>query len=453
MTAEKDHGVSEHDETLCCGHRRPVDGGFVILNGYSLKETNELEFFVINGPKLVEVVDGAADTSKGKSERGKIPIPASGDSKTTSHPDRPDVHPTCLESGTSILSLFDSGDEDDQIVVGSKDNLRSSIKDNADAFFFCGRRNGLRGCTDREMKRREIVKKENRILLKKEAPTDPFQMELAMVGNNARQKRASSIRAEERIKKQILVENIANEAPNKENEIESFFCGLPRRKRSNAENILSKKNDFCRPEGSQAEDEMKTRTKDGMEDVSGSQSKDFRGSPAHKTLKDKTNSPAKAGLKPRNKHASSHGAEEGDFLNKFFLDDLGFLKDKKKIRKEKKKLSNRYLKLKKRNTCFNQGYTTVSPKKKAVIDLFSCPKTFYKSVKKERAVHFDVENVVSVHNSTNNLQPILLEQNDKPSFKWEKDKEKVDIVKRVDLGYETSVDDFIFRRVDKKIES
>lgn len=153
-------------------------------------------------------------------------------------------------------------------------------------------------------------------------------------------------------------------------------------------------------------------------------------------------------------------ASDGNKLtaaDKFFYDDLEFLKKKKtkknkKSKKGSKKEFKEYLKLKERNTRINRGYNTVIPRHKAIIGLDILPKTFYRKRKRNTQVFFDFDSLISVHNNMTNIKPILINDESERHFEWDKEKETVDIVRRVDLEPETSIEEFVFKRVRNSVE-
>lgn len=94
-------------------------------------------------------------------------------------------------------------------------------------------------------------------------------------------------------------------------------------------------------------------------------------SPVHKQfiqqriLQDRTNSPiSKLCISKETTKIQEFESQ----TNKFFLEDLDFLKTKKnKKSKKKDKAARKYLKLKKSNTFYNQGYKTIIPTKSPVV--------------------------------------------------------------------------------------
>lgn len=270
-----------------------------------------------------------------------------------------------------------------------------------------------------------------------------------------RPRRASSVRAEEKIRKRARGERPPADAQGEGSTGESPFCGLPRRRpvvrlHSIPGPRLEPAGDVLVREGGA---DTGSRPAGGMEGpgslaTEGVQGK-MPGSPVHrqficgKVLQDKTNSPA---VKPRAPAPA-----------KFFLEDLGFLKEdrgapRKKTPKDRS--ARRYFRLKTKNTQFNGRYTTVSPRRRSVIDLYSCPKAVYRSPRRGRTVRFDLNASAPLHNSNaKSIPPIFIASDIVPSFSWDKDKEVVEIVKRLDLGSEISVEDFVFKRIDKTIES
>ncbi|KAI5169462.1 hypothetical protein PAEPH01_0736 [Pancytospora epiphaga] len=275
---------------------------------------------------------------------------------------------------------------------------------------------------------------------------------------DAKQKRASSIKANDKIKKQIAFENGDGE---KKDPQQTLFCGVPFKRKSLSLKILctgkdNKKDMLENFITKREENPIVTKRNILLSSpsgrIDGGEKPGVASSPAHKmflkqgVLRDKTNSPGKSiGVEME----YSNTCKNNKAANGFFLNDFNLPKGRKKI----SKASKRYIKLKKRNTQYNQGYTTVTPRKKAILGLFACPKAFFRESTKERVVHFDDSIPAGYHNSPGNVKPILLPAIDQPLFKWEADKESVDIIRRVDLGSDISMDDFVFRRSDRSIES
>jgi hypothetical protein len=112
-----------------------------------------------------------------------------------------------------------------------------------------------------------------------------------------------------------------------------------------------------------------------------------------------------------------------------------------------------YLKEKYYNTKLNEGYKTIITKRRSIIDLFSCPKTHFRNDKKTRKVFFDFNPVLTVHNGNEIINPIYDEnQTQNTSFEWNGEKDIVEIVKRIELCSDASEDEFIFKKLDKKIK-
>lgn len=173
-------------------------------------------------------------------------------------------------------------------------------------------------------------------------------------------------------------------------------------------------------------------------------------------LFDRTNSP----VKPFKSFTSEkvENTKPVDLNPAFFISD-DIIENKKddilwENNEREATISKNYVKTRQINTKLNEGYSTVATKRKVVIDLFTCPKTFYRKNDRERKVYFNLDPVLTVHNSQNMLNSILVEtKNDEYQFEWNKEKEVVEIVKRIDLGSEVVVEDFLFRKVDESIES
>ncbi|ELA42847.1 uncharacterized protein VICG_00162 [Vittaforma corneae ATCC 50505] len=111
-----------------------------------------------------------------------------------------------------------------------------------------------------------------------------------------------------------------------------------------------------------------------------------------------------------------------------------------------------YYKLKETNTKLNEGYTTIEPKRKAIIEISNCPKSFFRKNNRPRRVCFctDASNVV--HNPGGTINPIIEKSATvEPSFEWSGEKQVVEIVKRIDLWPEMSQDDYVCRPIDKKL--
>ena len=165
-------------------------------------------------------------------------------------------------------------------------------------------------------------------------------------------------------------------------------------------------------------------------------------------LKDTTNSPAKKPPAP----------EDASGPARFFLQDLDFLK-KKKTKKSAKgdKGSKHYERQKRKNTRYNTGYKTVSPKKKVVVDIFKCDKSQFMDEGRKRLVTFDGELTRSIHyNKPEEATPILVpSEARKPSeFAWGAEREQVEIVKRLNLGYSASqTEELIFRSVPRPVHA
>lgn len=242
-----------------------------------------------------------------------------------------------------------------------------------------------------------------------------------------KQKRKSSIIAENRIKK--IIENESKLVDESDlfvkSAFESMFCGLSKSKKSNI------------PEDAKSfiADILRNGCEESIENT--------------RVLQDKTNSPRKNEIENKK--------SETNLNTKFFLDDSLIAEVVTSSTEKEEHLdygySRAYLKLKEANTKFNEGYKIVEIKKKVVIDLFMCPKSFYRKSERPRKVYFDMDGKCSKHNISNNLEPIIIETNEENEFKWGGEKEVVEVVKRIDLGSEASIDDFVFSRVDKSIQS
>lgn len=132
--------------------------------------------------------------------------------------------------------------------------------------------------------------------------------------------------------------------------------------------------------------------------------------------------------------------------SRFFLKDLEFEEEGETEDKENdvdkctdisyRTVSKKYLKMKEANTKANEGYTTVITRKKAVIELFNCPKTYFRKSTRNRQVYFDANGWVSAHNDNPNIKSIYVEDATESNFEWDGEKGIVDIVKRVDLELE-----------------
>jgi len=299
-------------------------------------------------------------------------------------------------------------------------------------------------------------------LLHKLTPFDPFQavdnentdkydngqegeMELYMEGDSGfrKQKRKSSIQAEQKIKR-LLEEEKENDLKEKCEMLEmqrenSMFCGIPKYKKVSNDTKASDSfiSAILRPKSQNSP--LKTAT----------------------ILQDKTNSPMKSQFLPPQKIAPDN-ASSGMFNSRFFLQDLEFEEEKadhedfhvsgngdaEKI-KEERSNHRTYIKARDLNTKNNEGYTTVVLRKKSVIDLFSCPKTYYRKSSRKRQVYFDLDGWVSVHNDQTNVKPILVDSQEMPSYEWKGKKMVVDIIKRVDLWTDYSAEELIYKKIDK----
>lgn len=257
-----------------------------------------------------------------------------------------------------------------------------------------------------------------------------------------RHKRKSSLAAEAKIKKQIIDE--AND-PNKEecfvkSTFESMFWGISKPKRT-----------IVKPSGDSAIAGIFNITNKNVE--TRQHLTEHQG-----VLHDVTNSPSK-------QTASINKKELPSFNTRFFLDGDILIENEETCQDTNQPESEsvddantsqylpgrRYYKEREINTKLNEGYSTVETKKRAVIEIFSCPKTFFRKSTRERTVYFTTTSQDSVHNINGQLKPIVVEPVE-PSFKWNGEKEIVEIVRRIELGVETTQDDFIFRKVDKGIE-
>lgn len=258
-----------------------------------------------------------------------------------------------------------------------------------------------------------------------------------------KQKRKSSIQAEQKIKRLLeeekekdLKDKWEMEEMQKEN---SMFCGIPKHKKVSNETRASDSfiSAILRPKSQNSP--LKTAS----------------------ILQDKTNSPMKSQFLSPQKIAPDNAAS-GMFNSRFFLQDLEFEEEKidhedfhvfengdaEKI-KEERSNHRTYIKARDLNTKNNEGYTTVVLRKKSVIDLFSCPKTYYRKSSRKRRVYFDLDGWVSVHNDQTNVKPILVESPEAPSYEWNGEKMVVDIIKRVDLWTDYSAEELIYKKIDK----
>lgn len=241
-----------------------------------------------------------------------------------------------------------------------------------------------------------------------------------------RQKRKSSIMAENKIRKMIENESMLVDERDLfvKSSFESMFCGLSKGKKQNI------------PEDAKSFIADILRNGESALNV--------------KVLQDKTNSPLKNEISVKKPVT--------DLNTKFFLDDSLITEVDPIVEKEEPLdygYSRNYLKLKEVNTKFNEGYKIVEIKRKVVIDLFMCPKSFYRKSERPRKVYFDVDMKCNKHNTPDKIEPILTASNvdDEGEFKWSGEREIVEIVKRIDLGSEASVDDFVFNRIDKSVQS
>lgn len=246
-------------------------------------------------------------------------------------------------------------------------------------------------------------------------------------------KRKSSILAESKIKKLIENQDTAEkEDKNVKTIFESKFCGISKVKRP-----------LITAEG---EDFVSNILKNTAELDN------------TKVLQDKTNSPRKEILIKKVIN------DDAPFNPMFFTKDPIIIEEDTKIQStESLKIKNEpvsyscsknYQKLREINTKLNEGYKTVEIRRKAVIGLFNCTKVFFSKSKRKREVYFNLEAQVTKHNSEDCIKPIIIKsKNNKPSFEWTSEKQIVDVVQRIDLGSEISTEDFIFKKIDKKIES
>lgn len=170
-------------------------------------------------------------------------------------------------------------------------------------------------------------------------------------------------------------------------------------------------------------------------------------------LCDKTNSP----IKPNKQ--SLKVLEPNSMNSAFFLPDDLVENNGCEIENETEEcekyqtISKSYTKAKFINTRLNEGYLTVIPKRKAVIDLFNCPKAYFRKNNKDRKVYFDFSPVKTVHNPKEDINSIFIDYECSSSpFEWTGEKEIVEIVKRIDLGSDSPTEEFIYRKVDKSIE-
>lgn len=148
-------------------------------------------------------------------------------------------------------------------------------------------------------------------------------------------------------------------------------------------------------------------------------------------LMDKTNSPVKS---YKNFNYEKTDPEKASSPNPAFFisDDVIQSEDKNAPEAMEKEttISKNYLKIRQVNTKLNEEYTTVVTKRKVIIDLFSCPKSYFRKNNRERKVYFDFDPVLLAHNSNGNINPILIENNNEISFNWTGEKETVEIVKK-----------------------
>ncbi|KAI4290752.1 hypothetical protein PAPHI01_0026 [Pancytospora philotis] len=289
-------------------------------------------------------------------------------------------------------------------------------------------------------------------MLSTEALPDPFAV--------LRPKRASSIKAQEKLVKRINMDRKADELVQVSIVNDAVFCGLAAKgKRSAAKRLQETMQSASVFDREQAHavprsDAEHPSAFSAALPTSGSAVEGFT-MPIHKrplgkaVLSDKTNSPAK-GLKKEPQVSAVVAVEDTQSAaSKFFLSDLKFLKPKKKTKSRYKE----YLSVKKKNTHLNQGYATVSPRRKAVIDFNICPNSFYCTSDKPRLVTFSNEAASRPHNTDDEPTSILKEPAPATQFSWEAEKERVDIIRRVNLGSEFSFDDFAFTRTGDKIGS
>lgn len=264
------------------------------------------------------------------------------------------------------------------------------------------------------------------------------ELESVFLDDCNKYKRQSSVEAENKIKK-IMIKDL--EASKNEcfvkSAFESMFCGIPK----------SKKTSVKVQSSSSITDIFNDKISSIVEHA--------------KVLQDKTNSPRKINFCEKVK-------DEAEILKPvfFFNDDPSIDNNienmiipedyKNEIHITEYLPNKNYYKRKEVNTKLNEGYKTIEIKKKAVLEVFNCPKSFFRKSGRERQVYFSKEPTNTPHNSNEILNPIILETKsvDQESiFEWEGEKQVVEIIRRIDLGSEISQDDFIYRRIDKQIES
>ncbi|KAI5151067.1 hypothetical protein ENBRE01_1876, partial [Enteropsectra breve] len=269
-----------------------------------------------------------------------------------------------------------------------------------------------------------------------------------------RVRRGASLKAEQKLIKQTHLEKKKDEKEAIENEEVAIFCKLEKTKRRRAEPPSTLLGEVLKNEANK--ENINTRS---------TQSKKSTPFIPHKVFGDITNSPVKrCSIAVPNKRPSS----------KFFLEDLDLQanidsssedicsafqsteSDKESISSAAsplKKKKESYIKLKEKNTKANYGYKTVAVKRKCIIELAPGERFFKRAPSQNRRVLFDLNNCISVHNGDkNNVKSILVDDSKREIFEWAQAKEEIEIIRRVNLGSDASVDDFVFRKVDNLAE-
>lgn len=263
--------------------------------------------------------------------------------------------------------------------------------------------------------------------------------------SSERKLRRSSIKARKGIKKLIEIENESAEPEQLAHREESSqFFGVNKRNKNNLVDIIADIRGNVHTLHKQNEEKISPMIKVIKP----------KGFIPHRILQEMTNSTSPKKDAPVNPGKLHHEEKELPERAKFFHDDLDFLKKKKskpKPNKTLKKAYKKYLRIKEKNTRRNRAYVTILPRRKAVIGLYSIPKTIYRKGRSDRRVYFDQQAPLSVHNSTSDVAPILVEEDRPPKFEWTKEKEPIDIVRRVDLTSEISMEDFVFRRLGNSV--
>lgn len=258
-----------------------------------------------------------------------------------------------------------------------------------------------------------------------------------------RPKRKSSVVAENKIKKQLEMP-LPKEDCFAKTRFESMFCGISKPKKAQVKqqdepfifNIFENNN---------------SRTENSI-----------------KVLQDKTNSPRKTDLQVEKSNLQRNAALNSKF---FLCDDIsienndveetvienigamaddGYEKDESAIFLPSKD----YYAQRQINTKMNEGYETVEIKKKVIIEIYNGPKSFFRKNNRSRRVHFDSNATNLTHNFGKQITPIINEvANETSEFKWDGEKQTVEVVKRIDLGSGRTREDFVLVPLDKKIES